>query len=483
MILFPSTLFPTTRLAAALSWDASQHDRPSPERPAARDARDARGRDAGRRRRRRLPRPAAPAAPAVRRGALADRRPRARRRHGHAAARAPPSGRARIEVVTDAEGRFAPGRSPPGATVCREGCRATRSSEAHRRPRPRRRRSSSRRSRSSAAYLTYYGVADRGIRSACSTSSTAPSSTRWSSTSRATAGWIPYRTEVQAALDAGAQGPVIIKDFDELLADLQGAGHLHDRPHRGLQGQHAGQRPARPGRSSTPAPASRGSTTRSWPGWIRSARRSGTTSSPSAKEAVAQGLRRGPVRLRALPHRRQAGRRAATPSRTPRRRGCPPSPASWPRPGASWAPTGAFVGADLFGYTAFNANDTDIGQRIEELAPHLDYICPMVYPSGYHMGIPGYPQPGAEPLRDRPRERAADPQALRATPWRRCGRGCRTSRTTRSTSASSACARCRAQIRGADDGGGSGWMLWNPRNDYTGAALRPKTAAISKSSQ
>jgi hypothetical protein len=31
MILFPSTLFPTTRLAAALSWDASRHDYPSPE--------------------------------------------------------------------------------------------------------------------------------------------------------------------------------------------------------------------------------------------------------------------------------------------------------------------------------------------------------------------------------------------------------------------------------------------------------------------
>jgi len=32
----------------------------------------------------------------------------------------------------------------------------------------------------------------------------------------------------------------------------------------------------------------------------------------------------------------------------------------------------------------------------------------------------------------------------------------------------------RDQIRGADEGGGSGWMLWNPRNDYTRAALREK---------
>src|SRR6185295_10666146 len=31
MILFPSTFLPTTRFAAALSWDASQHDYPTPE--------------------------------------------------------------------------------------------------------------------------------------------------------------------------------------------------------------------------------------------------------------------------------------------------------------------------------------------------------------------------------------------------------------------------------------------------------------------
>src|SRR5207302_8474625 len=58
---------------------------------------------------------------------------------------------------------------------------------------------------------------------------------------------------------------------------------------------------------------------------------------------------------------------------------------------------GAFVGADVFGYTAFNENDTDIGQRVEELTPHLDYICPMVYPSGYHKGIPGYKNPVEHP--------------------------------------------------------------------------------------
>jgi len=33
-----------------------------------------------------------------------------------------------------------------------------------------------------------------------------------------------------------------------------------------------------------------------------------------------------------------------------------------------------------------------------------------------------------------------------------------------------------AQIRGAEESGAAGWMLWNPRNDYTAAALRGKPA-------
>jgi len=85
-------------------------------------------------------------------------------------------------------------------------------------------------------------------------------------------------------------------------------------------------------------------------------------------------------------------------------------------------PTGAFVAADIFGYTAFNENDTDIGQRIEELAPRLDYICPMVYPSGYHLGIPGFRNPVTHPYEVVRGERPAHPGALgprvaRVRPW------------------------------------------------------------------
>ena len=141
--------------------------------------------------------------------------------------------------------------------------------------------------------------------------------------------------------------------------------------------------------------------------------------------------------------------------------------------------TGAFVAADVFGYTAFNENDTDIGQRIEELAPHLDYICPMVYPSGYHFGIPGYRNPvvnSYEVVRESvklTRKRSAHTQ-VRVRPWLQDFKDYAFDRRIFGVT------EIRDQIRGSDDGGGTGWMLWNPRNDYTGQALRQKGSLAAR---
>ena len=136
-------------------------------------------------------------------------------------------------------------------------------------------------------------------------------------------------------------------------------------------------------------------------------------------------------------------------------------------------PLGAFVSADVFGYTAFNENDTDIGQRIEELTPHLDYISPMVYPSGYNRGIPGFTKPLENPYQivfesvRLIRKRAAHTH-VRVRPWIQDFRDYAFDKRIFGVS------EIRAQMKGADDAGGAGWMLWNPRNDYTAAALRPK---------
>jgi hypothetical protein len=41
-------------------------------------------------------------------------------------------------------------------------------------------------------------------------------------------------------------------------------------------------------------------------------------------------------------------------------------------------------------------------------------------------------------------------------------------------------AEVRAQIRAAEEAGSVGWMLWNPRNVYTAAALAPGDALAGR---
>lgn len=53
-------------------------------------------------------------------------------------------------------------------------------------------------------------------------------------------------------------------------------------------------------------------------------------------------------------------------------------------------PTGAVLSADLFGMTATNYDDLNIGQVLERALPYFDHIYPMVYPSHYPKGYNGY---------------------------------------------------------------------------------------------
>ncbi|MEK7838938.1 MAG: putative glycoside hydrolase, partial [candidate division NC10 bacterium] len=69
-----------------------------------------------------------------------------------------------------------------------------------------------------AAYLTYYGIGDKGIRERVVELTNRTELNGVVIDVKGDRGLIPYRTGVAAALGAGAQGPVIIKDFDGLLA-------------------------------------------------------------------------------------------------------------------------------------------------------------------------------------------------------------------------------------------------------------------------
>ncbi len=132
-----------------------------------------------------------------------------------------------------------------------------------------------------------------------------------------------------------------------------------------------------------------------------------------------------------------------------------------------------FLAADIFGYVCWNLDDTKIGQRLEDLAPVLDYVSPMLYPSGFHLGIPGYRNPVAHPyeivyLSLQRAGRRAGLSPVRFRPWLQAFRDYAFDRR-RFTGA-----EIRSQINAAERFGSDGWMLWNPENVYSGEGLKKK---------
>jgi hypothetical protein len=52
-------------------------------------------------------------------------------------------------------------------------------------------------------------------------------------------------------------------------------------------------------------------------------------------------------------------------------------------------PFNVYVAADVFGITCWHDNDCGIGQPMRQLAETVDYLCPMVYPSGFTGNVLG----------------------------------------------------------------------------------------------
>ncbi len=58
----------------------------------------------------------------------------------------------------------------------------------------------------------------------------------------------------------------------------------------------------------------------------------------------------------------------------------------------------AYLSADVFGFVTIAQDDMGIGQKLEQLAASVDFICPMVYPSHYYNpGIYGFQVPESHP--------------------------------------------------------------------------------------
>jgi hypothetical protein len=133
-------------------------------------------------------------------------------------------------------------------------------------------------------------------------------------------------------------------------------------------------------------------------------------------------------------------------------------------------PYNVFLAADIFGYVCWNLDDTGIGQALEKLVPHIDYLSPMLYPSGFHVGIPGITNPVAHPYEivyrslARARERTGLPP-VRFRPWLQAFRDYAFDRRPFTGK------EIMQQIRATEDFGANGWMLWNPNNIYSAEGL------------
>jgi len=135
-------------------------------------------------------------------------------------------------------------------------------------------------------------------------------------------------------------------------------------------------------------------------------------------------------------------------------------------------PINAFISIDTYGYVCWNKNDTGIGHRIEELAKYADFISPMLYPSGFHLGIPEFNDPMENPyeivrnsLEEAYSRTKIDKNRFR--PWLQAFKDYGFDKRKFEGD------EIKAQIEAAEDFGTCGWMLWHPASYFIVDGLRP----------
>lgn len=128
------------------------------------------------------------------------------------------------------------------------------------------------------------------------------------------------------------------------------------------------------------------------------------------------------------------------------------------------------MSADLFGLTTEATDDMGIGQVWEKAYPYFDYLAPMVYPSHYPAGHMGYSNPSTHPYEvinkalisgiAKIEKIGGDKNKIR--PWLQDF----------DLGATYTKEMVQAQIKAVYDNGLKSWMLWDPSNKYTPAALK-----------
>ena len=127
------------------------------------------------------------------------------------------------------------------------------------------------------------------------------------------------------------------------------------------------------------------------------------------------------------------------------------------------------ISADLFGMTATNTDDLNIGQILEDALRNFDFVAPMVYPSHFPPNWNGYLKPATMPYeviqnsmsKAVVKANAIGESPLKLRPWLQDF----------DMGATYTKEMVRAQIKATYDVGLNSWMLWDPANKYTKSAL------------
>ncbi|MEO5646030.1 MAG: putative glycoside hydrolase [Candidatus Paceibacterota bacterium] len=128
------------------------------------------------------------------------------------------------------------------------------------------------------------------------------------------------------------------------------------------------------------------------------------------------------------------------------------------------------LSADVFGLTVSAKDDMGIGQKLELIAAHVDYICPMIYPSHFASGSYGFKNPADHPydviskalLDGNATLTAANISTTKLRPWLQDF----------NLGAIYTPAMVQAQITATDDVGIKSWLMWDASNQYTSSVYK-----------
>ncbi len=135
-------------------------------------------------------------------------------------------------------------------------------------------------------------------------------------------------------------------------------------------------------------------------------------------------------------------------------------------------PLGVKLSAKTFGYTCWRKDDSLIGQDIDRMGPYLDVLSPMLAPSTFGSGIPGYKFAIAHPYEvvHDSAKRAIDRVSrfdCAVRPWLQDFPDYRFDKRVYGRT------EIQEQIRGCFDSQCEGFLVWSPQVQYTRQAYAP----------